>query len=101
MAQLISIRIDLDKITESRKYKGEKGTYIDLTVAVNDEPNKYGKTVSVYEEQKKEEREQKLPKNYLGEGKVIWSSAGNATPKAATQPAPAASSGDDSDNLPF
>ena len=100
MAQLISISIDVTKITKERLYQGQKGKYLKLTVSVNDEEDQFGNTVSAYEEQTKEEREGKAPKNFLGNGKVIWSSAGNATPKAATQPTPAASSGDDQD-LPF
>jgi len=104
MAQLISISIDVTKITKERLYQGQKGKYLKLTVSVNDEEDQFGNTVSAYEEQTKEERENKAPKNFLGNGKVIWSSAGgtvsNAIPKAATQPAPAASSGDE-DGLPF
>lgn len=114
MAQLISVRIDVSKIDKERLYKGEKGTYLDVTVSVNDEPDKYGKNVSVYQEQTKEERENKAPKNFLGSGKVIWTgtSGGRAPAPSPAQtaqpaanswgatPAPTLGTGSD-DDLPF
>ena len=68
MAKLISLKINVTKITKDKLFKGEKGTYLDLTVALNDEPDKYGNTVSAWEKCEKEET-----KNYLGNGKVFWS----------------------------
>ncbi len=103
MAQLISVRIDVSKIDKERLYKGEKGTYLDVTVSVNDEPDKYGKNVTVYQEQTKEEREAKAPKNFLGNGKVIWTgtSGGWAPAAQSTPPATPAAASSDEDNLPF
>ena len=42
MAKLISLRIDVQKIDKSKLFKGKKGTYLDLTVALNDEEDDYG-----------------------------------------------------------
>jgi len=68
---LISLNLDVMKITRERLYKGEKGTYLKLTVAVNDQPDQYGNDCSVWEEQTKEEREAKKGRNFLGNGKVV------------------------------
>lgn len=75
MAELISISIDLKKIIESKIIQGKKGgKYYNLTVSVNDEADQYGNDVSVYDSQSKEQREAKEPRNYLGNGKVVWKS---------------------------
>lgn len=70
MAQLISLSIDVTKITKS---KIKDGKWLNLTISVNNEVNEYGKNVSLYEEQTKEERESKAKRSYLGSGKVVWS----------------------------
>ena len=39
----ISVRIDVTKIDKARLFKGEKGTYLDLTTFVDlDQQNQYG-----------------------------------------------------------
>lgn len=100
MAQLISLSIDVTKIKKERLYKGEKGTYLKLTVSLNDEADYYGNSVGCYEEQTKEEREAKTQRNYLGNGKVIWS---NSPTPQSLPPSPTAT--DDpfpfNDDLPF
>ena len=45
--------------------------YYNLTVSVSDE-TRYGNNVAITDSQTKEEREAKKPKNYLGNGKVVW-----------------------------
>jgi hypothetical protein len=45
-----------------------------VTITINDEVDKFGNNASIFESQSKEEREAKTPKNYLGNGKVIWTS---------------------------
>lgn len=52
--------------------KGKDGKYQNFTIAVNDQTDKYGRNVSMYREQSKEEREAKKPKEYIGNGKVFW-----------------------------
>lgn len=64
----MSLSIDVNKITKSKLYKGEKGTYLNLTVALNDEKDQFGNDVSCWEKCEKEEQ-----RNYLGNGKVFWS----------------------------
>ena len=99
MAQLISASIDVTKISKDKLVKGEKGTYLNITIAINDEVDQYGNQAGIYESQSKEERESKAKKNYLGNGKIAWSSEGGSTAKSA--PAPAAAPIVEEENLPF
>lgn len=99
MAQLISASIDVTKISKDKLVKGEKGTYLNITISINDEVDQYGNQAGIYESQTKEEREAKAKKNYLGNGKIAWSSEGGSTPKPA--PAPAPTPIVEEDNLPF
>lgn len=101
MAQLLSISIDVTKIKKERLYRGEKGTYLKLTVSVNDEADQFGNTVSAYEEQTKEERDAKAPKNYLGNGKVFWSGESGHTKHTSTSSTPTNTPAPADDNLPF
>ena len=70
--KLLSIKLDVSKIDKSKLFKGAKGTYLDLTVALNDEPDQYGNDVSAWHSQSKEERDAKNDKIFLGNGKVFW-----------------------------
>ena len=45
---------------------------IEVTVSINDEGNEYGKNVSCYISQTKEERADKKQKFYVGNGKTFW-----------------------------
>ena len=81
MAQIISCSIDVTKIDKSKLVKGKKGTYLPLSIVLNDEPDKYGNDVSVSLTQTKEERDAKTPRVYLGNGKTVWK--GQAAAKAA------------------
>ena len=72
MGALIGISINLDKLDKSKIIEGKKGKYYSLTLSLNDDPNDFGKNVSAYDSQSKEEREAKQDKNYLGGGKVFW-----------------------------
>lgn len=74
MASIITVSIDLNKIDESRATPHKNGArYYNMTVVVNDEPDKYGNHASVTEGQTKEERDAKKDRKFLGNGKVIWS----------------------------
>ena len=81
MAQLISASIDVSKISKDKLVKGAKGTYLNITISINDEIDQYGNQVGIYESQSKEDREAKEKKNYLGNGKIAWSSEGGSTAK--------------------
>lgn len=111
MAQLINAsinlsKIDKSKIIEGKEVNGVKNKYINITISINDEIDQYGNQVSIYESQSQTEREAKANRNYLGNGKVAWTSEGGSTAKqtpatpapAATPAAPVVEEGDD---LPF
>ena len=93
MSKLLSLSIDVTKINKSELITGEKGTYLNLTVSLNDEADKFGNTVSAWQSQTKEQREAKVNRTFLGNGKVIFDSEGKQ------QQAPQVQEVDDS--LPF
>jgi hypothetical protein len=100
MGQLIAISIDVTKLDKSKLVKGKKGTYANITVSVNDEDDQFGNNTSVWESQTKEERDDKVDRNFLGNGKVVWSSqSSNDTKKTSSKKA--SKQDDDSDDLPF
>jgi len=96
MAKMMSAKIDVNKIDKTKLFKGAKGTYLDVTIVLNDEADQFGNTVSIIQSQTKEERDAKSDKNYLGNGKVFWSSDGSSAPNKAVEQIE-----DDSDSLPF
>tara|TARA_R100001460_G_scaffold26850_2_gene54392 strand:- start:1691 stop:1993 length:303 start_codon:yes stop_codon:yes gene_type:complete len=72
MSTLINGSIRVDKLPKEKFIKGKDGAvYYNLTIAVNDE-TRYGNNVAFMDSQTKEEREAKMPKTYLGNGKVLW-----------------------------
>lgn len=76
MSTLINGSIRVDKLPKEKFVKGKDGAvYYNLTIAVNDE-TRYGNNVAFMDSQTKEEREAKMPKTYLGNGKVVWVSDG-------------------------
>lgn len=108
MASLLNVSIDVTKLPKEKFVKGKNGAvYYDFTISVNDEANEWGKNVSVFDSQTKEEREAKKKKDYLGSGKVTWTDGNvSAAPKQAQAQAPAQVSSPqlvavDDDGLPF
>jgi len=93
MSSLINVSINLDKITKSKIIKGQKGKYLNLTISVNDEINTYGQNASIFESCEKGE-----DKNYIGNGKVIWTD-GKITKASKTEQAQNTEEVDD--DLPF
>jgi hypothetical protein len=84
MAQLLAVSIDLTKIDKSQIIEGKNGgKYVNVTLSVNDEDDKFGNNVSLWQSQSKEEREAKANRVFLGNGKKLWSddSSSNQTPK--------------------
>jgi len=100
MSALINLSIDVTKIDKAKLIKGAKGTYLNLTVSVNNDLDQFGNNASAYISQSKEERDAKVNRSYLGNGKVQWTDGtiNKAEPQQA-QPQQAAPQDDDS--LPF
>ena len=86
MGQIMSLSlcvsdIDKDKITEGKNGK----LYYQISIGTSDEKDKYGKDVSAWESQTKEEREGKADRKWLGNGEILWDS--NTQAKPATKEA--------------
>ena len=103
MASIIKANINLNDIPKEKIYKGKKGSYLPITITINDEVDQFGNQGPVVVAQSKEEREAKNPKVYLGNVQVVWTNGDNVEPAprsdqpqqaAAPQMAPA-------DDLPF
>ena len=72
MAKLLSLSIDVTKIDKTKLYKGAKGTYLNVDVWIDETADEDWKKVSANQSQSKEEREAKQPKNYVGNGKLVY-----------------------------
>jgi len=72
MSTLINASIRVDKLPKEKFVKGKDGAvYYNLTISISDE-TRFGNNVALMDSQTKDERDAKKPKNYLGNGKVIW-----------------------------
>lgn len=73
MSKIIGASIDLAKLKNAPKVQGKNGAeYVNITIILNDQPNEWGKDVSISLEQSKEERQAKKPKTFIGNGKTIY-----------------------------
>lgn len=81
MSSLINVSINLQDLPKEKFIQGKKGVYYDFTLSVNDDTNQFGKNVSVYDSQTKEEREAKKDKHYIGSGQVVWTDGNCVTAK--------------------
>ena len=78
MSTLITGSIRVDKLPKEKFIMGKDGAvYYNFTISVQDE-TRYGNNVAFMDSQTKEERDAKVQKNYLGNGKVVWTD-GNIT----------------------
>ena len=77
MALMFNLSINVMKVNKAKLVPGKNGAqFLNLTVAVNDDPDQDGNDVSCWEGQNKEYRQAKMRKNYLGNGRVFWRDAG-------------------------
>ena len=74
MSKLITASIDVTKINKSMLIVGQKGTYLNVSIWVNDEPDKFGNDVSIQQKTDKD-----APKIYLGNGKTYKPTVQNET----------------------
>jgi hypothetical protein len=74
MATILNASLNVAKIDKTKLIAGKTGQFLNVTITINDEVDKFGNNASIFESQTKEERDNKTPKNYLGNGKVIWTS---------------------------
>ena len=67
------LKIDVTKLDKSAFFKGAKGTYVDITLWENDQPDEYGNTHSAKQDMGKERRGEKTP--YIGNMKPFGGSS--------------------------
>lgn len=71
--KIISASIDLNKIDESRIVTGKNGErYLNIDITVKDEKNQFGQDTAITLQQTKQERESKVKKVFIGNGKTMW-----------------------------
>ena len=66
MSSIISVGINKNKI------QFNEAGWANVTVFLNDETKVYGQNASAAMDQTKEQREAKEAKQYIGNGKVVW-----------------------------
>lgn len=95
---ILALSINVKKIDKARLFNGEKGTYLDAVVFVNDEPDQYGNYGMITQSVSKEERENGVKGEILGNCKIIGNGKSQGKPQGQPQATPEPSFSDD---IPF
>lgn len=69
----VSFKLNVSLIEKARLYKGEKGSYLNVTGFIDDTPDQYGNNGFLTQDCTKEEREAGLKMPILGNSKIFWS----------------------------
>ena len=78
----VSFKLDVTKIDKARLFKGQKGTYLDATVFIDiDDLDQYGNSGMITQDVTKEEKQQGVKGNILGNVKVFWKDAPQQAPQ--------------------
>lgn len=81
----VAIKIDVSKIDKNRLFKGQKGTYLDATVFIDvDQLDQYGNSGMITQDVSKQEKDNGVKGNILGNCKVFWNEQGQ-TPQQQAQ----------------
>jgi hypothetical protein len=64
-------KIDVTKIDKDAMFKGEKGTYLDITIVLKDEPDQYGNDGMITQDLGKDRREAGERGAILGNAKWV------------------------------
>jgi hypothetical protein len=80
----LGLKINLSKIDMARVFNGKDGAqYLDMTIFVNmDELDQYGNSGMITQDVTKDEKQQGVKGNILGNGNVFWVENGQAPQKA-------------------
>ena len=82
----LSLKIDVSKIDKARLFQGQKGTYLDATIFVElNELDQYGNSGMITQDVSKDEKQQGVKGNILGNGKVFWVENGQAPQQQSNQ----------------
>jgi len=97
----LSIKIDVTKIDKEALFKGQKGTYLTLTVWPNkDGEDQYGNHASVKQDLGKDRRDEKAP--FIGNARIIQRrNAPQSKPPANYEKLPTRQEMGDEDSIPF
>lgn len=77
----ISLKIDVTKIDKARLFKGQKGTYLDITAFIDvDQEDQYGNNGMITQSVSKEERDAGTKGEILGNVKVFMKKVSEGTP---------------------
>lgn len=83
--QILNVSIDLNKIDKTKiKPHANGAKYYSMDIIIKDEPDQYGQNVAVKNGQSKEDREAKAPATYIGNGKIVFTKAPEASAASAT-----------------
>ena len=101
MSTLINASIRVDKLPKEKFIKGKDGAvYYNLTISIQDE-SRYGNNVGIFDSQTKEEREAKKSRNYLGNGKVVWTDGSVILAEKEEEPEEVVVESENDKDLPF
>lgn len=85
----VSIKLDVTKIDKSKLFQGQKGTYLDAQVFIDTgELDQYGNSGMITQAVTKEEKQQGVKGNILGNVKVFWKDQQQAPQQAPQQRPP-------------
>ncbi len=103
MSAIVNLSLDVTKLPKEKMIKGKKGTYINLTMFLQDETDQYGNNASLIVAQTQEEREAKGDRTYLGNGKIAWTDGSIAAAERQDSSNSSAKevSTEDTSDLPF
>ncbi len=97
----ISLKIDVTKIDKARLFKGQKGTYLDITAFIDvDQEDQYGNNGMVTQSVSKEERDAGTKGEILGNVKVFMKKTSQES-QAPLQAAPSFEQPMDDSEVPF
>ena len=75
----LSLKINVSQIDKARLFSGQKGKYLDCTIFVDlDQLDQYGNSGMITQDVSKEEKQQGIKGNILGNGKIFWKEGGQA-----------------------
>ena len=98
MSAIVNFNLNVKKLPKENFIAGKSGVWVNLTMSINEE-TRFGNNASVYVTQTKEEREAKKPKNFLGNGQVVWNNGTIVNADKEAQPEPVTQV--EADGLPF
>jgi hypothetical protein len=105
MKRIVRLKIDVTKIDKARLFKGQKGTYLDATVFLDDQDDQYGNNGMITQDVSQEERQSGTKGAILGNANIFrvlddnpnqHQSGGHPMPSGAGQP-----STEEQDEVPF